>query len=160
MSDASLPTADEAARALAAAGAASREMATSLRLPRFYSLITGTCNALFTYGIALGNSDWALGQVAFMLSLVALVGGAYVARRQFTQLNGAWVSGVSGPRATWRVIGAFLLVLVACVVGAVALMVAGHPLLSAGAALSALPLTAVADRWWMAAYRKSHAASA
>ena len=147
------PTADEAAAALREAESASRSTVTGLVLPRGYSLMTGSANAVFAYGVAVSNGDWRFGQVAFVASLLLMVGVGLVAKERFRRRNGAWVNGFGGPRATWRPIAAFLVVLVVCIVGATALMVAGHPVLSAVVALVALPLTAVADRWWMAAYR-------
>ena len=151
------PSPDEAAAALRAAGSASRATMTGLVLPRGYSLLTGSANAVFAYGVAVGNSDWRLGQVAFIASLLLLIAVGLVAKERFRRRNGAWVNGFGGPRATWRPIAAFVVVLIVCIVGATALMVAGHPVLSAAVALVALPLTAVADRWWMAAYRAAGA---
>lgn len=153
------PSPEEAAAALRDARDASRSMA-GLELPREYSLLTGSANAVFAYGVAVGNSDWRFGQVAFIASLMVLIGAGLVAKERFRRRNGAWVNGFGGPRATWRPVAAFVVVLVVCIVGATALMVAGHPVWSAVVALLALPLTAVSDRWWMAAYRRGAGAGA
>lgn len=151
------PTPEEAASALRDAAHAAHATRTGLVLPRGYSLMTGAANAVFAYGIAAGNSDWRFGQVAFVASLLLMIAVGLAAKERFRRCNGAWVSGFGGPRATWRAVGAFVVVLVVCIVGATALMVAGHPVWSALVALAALPLTAVADRWWMAAYRATGA---
>lgn len=148
------PTPEEATAALRDARDASRSMA-GLELPAEYSLLTGSANALFAYGVAVGNSDWRFGQLAFVASLMVLIGVGLVAKERFKRRNGAWVNGLGGPRSTWRPVAAFVVVLVVCIVGATALMVAGHPVWSALVALVALPLTAVSDRWWMAAYRRA-----
>lgn len=146
-------THDEARRALDQATADRTAFGRSLVLPRAYSLLTGTGNALFVYGIALGNSDWSFGALAFVLGLAAQASLALVAIRAFRERNGAWVSGMAGPRSTKGVIAAFVTVLLPCIVASTWLMVADHPVWSAVVAACALPLTAVADRWWMARYR-------
>ncbi|HVL05895.1 MAG TPA: hypothetical protein VM388_07895 [Acidimicrobiales bacterium] len=126
-----------------------------LAMPRGYSLVTGSGNAALAYGIALGNSTWRFGTVAFVLALAVQVAALASATRMFRARNGASVTGVSGfggPRSTRVVVGLFIVVLVPCIVGATWSMVAGFPVLSALVALCALPATAVADRWWMARY--------
>lgn len=147
------PSREEAAAALRQAHDARRSTMTGLTLPRGYSLMTGSANAVFAYGVAAGTSDWRLGPVVFTLSLLVTITVGLLAKRRFRRHNGAWVDGFGGPRATWRPVAAFVVVLVLCIVGATALMVAGHPVWAALVALTAVPLTAVADRWWMAAYR-------
>jgi hypothetical protein len=74
------------------------------------------------------------------------IGAASIAIRRFRTLNGAGVSGFCGPRATWPVLAVFVAVLILLIVGAIALMVDDHPVLSLPVALSALPLTAIVDR--------------
>ncbi len=143
----------DARAALDDAAAARDGFANDLKLPRGYSLTTGTGNAAFTFGIAVGNSSWQFGPVAFALGLVCQATAAGFAIRRFRQANGAWVSGFNGPRATWPVIAAFLLALVPCIVLSTWLMVEGHGIASALVALCVVPLTAIADRWWMARFR-------
>lgn len=147
------PSPEEAAAALREAETASRATMTGLVLPGGYSLITGSANAVAAYGVAVSNTGWRFSHLALAASLAVLAAAALVAKRRFQRRNGAWVNGFGGPRATWRAIAAFIVVFAGCVVGATALMVGGHPVWAALVALLALPLTAVADRWWMAAYR-------
>ena len=148
----SLPEADARA-ALDDAAAARVGFAHDLRLPPGYSLTTGIGNAALTFGIALGNSNWRFGPVAFALSLVCQAAAAAFAIRRFRETNGAWVSGFNGPRGTWPAVAAFLLALVPSIVLSTWLMVEGHGLASALVALCVIPLTAIADRWWMARFR-------
>ena len=143
----------DAQAALAQAEEARQEIAQDLRLPPGYSLLTGLGSVALVYGIALGNSDWRFGPLAFVLGLVIQLTLASVAVRRFRTLNGAWVGGLSGYGSTWPVIVAVLLVLVPCIVAATWLMVAGHPVLSLLVALCALPLTIALDRWWMHRFR-------
>ena len=143
----------DAQAALAQAEEARQEIARDLRLPPGYSLLTGLGSVALVYGIALGNSDWRFGPLAFVFGLVMQLALVSVAVRRFRTLNGAWVGGLSGYGSTWPVIVAVLLVLVPCIVAATWLMVAGHPVLSLLVALCALPLTIALDRWWMHRFR-------
>lgn len=145
----------EAADELAASVTARDSFAQRLTLPPEYSLITGIGNAALVYGVAVGNSTWRFASVAFVVGLIIAVTAMAIAMRRFRARNGAWVGGLSGPRSTRVVAAWFLGFLLACIVGATWLMVAGHPILSALVALSVVPGTAVGDRWWMARYRAS-----
>lgn len=147
---ATVSEARQALDVLAADNAAFRE---GLQLPRHYSLLTGTGNAVFVYGIALGNSSWRFGVVAFVVGLAAQLGAASIAIRAFRRRNGAWISGFAGPRATKSVVLAFLIALAPCIIGAAWLAIDDRLLLSALVSACALPATAIADRWWMARYR-------
>lgn len=146
-------THDEALDARRDAAAARARLRRDLTLPPTYSLLTGTGNALFVFGIALGNSDWSFGSLAFVLGLVCQAGLALLAIRSFRERNGAWVSGFAGPRSTKVALAAFVVVLLPCIVASTWLMIADHPVWSAVVAACVLPLTAVADRWWMARFR-------
>lgn len=151
------PTPDEAAAALREAQRASRSTMTGLVLPKGDSLMRGSANAVYASGVAVAVSDWRFGRYAFFASLLVVLCVAFLSKRRFRRRNGAWVHGFNGPRATWRPVAAFVVVLVVSIVGATALMVTGHPVLSAAVAGLALPLTVVTDRWWMAAYRAAGA---
>lgn len=127
-------------------------------MPSRYSLVSGLGNAAFAYGIALGNSTWRFGTVAFIVGLALQLAAHRTAIRLFRARNGAslrGVSGFSGPRSTWMVVGLFVVALVACIVAATWLMVAERPGWSAVAAVCAVPLTVAADRMWMARYRRN-----
>lgn len=143
---------EHARQALAQAAADRAGFARTLTLPPGYSLLTGTGNAVFVFGIALGNSDWRFGSLAFVVGLAVQATAAALAMRRFREHNGAWVSGISGTRPTHLVILAFLATLVPCIVVSTWLMVRHHGVASALVAGCALPLTAAADRWWMARY--------
>ena len=151
------PSPDEAAAALREAQRASSSTMTRLVLPRGDSLMRGSANAVYAYGVAVAFSDWRFGQFVFFASLLVVLSVAFLSKRRFRRRNGAWVHGFNGPRPTRRPTTAFVGVLVVCVVGATALMVTGHPVLSAAVAVLAIPLTVVTDRWWMAAYRSAGA---
>lgn len=143
----------DARAALDDAASARTGFAHDLRLPPGYSLLTGTGNAAFTFGVALGNSEWRFATVAFVLGLACQLTAAAIAVRLFQRVNGAWVNGLGGPRATWPMIAPFLAVLIPCIVVSTWLMVEGHGVVSLLVALTLVPLTAIADRWWMARFR-------
>ncbi len=137
---------------LAEADAARRSAVVGLRLPRGYSLLTGTGNVLVVFGVALGYGSRGVWQLGFVAGLAAQVALASLAVRRFKDCNGVWVSGLGGPnrRGTLPVILVFMATLLWCVVLATWLMVEDHPVLSGLVALAAFPVTYVADRWWMA----------
>jgi hypothetical protein len=152
-----LPRSADAREAFHEAAEAKRQFARELRLPRGYSVIAGAGNAVFIFAVALGNSEWRFASLAFVTGLVVQVFATGIASRRFKRLNGAWVSGFGGPRATWSVIGLFAASLIALIVASTWLMVDSQGVLSALVALCALPLTTLGDRWWMARYRAAHA---
>ena len=154
------PGPDEARTALAAVERAARGAAVQVELPASYSLLTGTGNAVFVYGIAVGNSDWRFGSAAFVVSLAAFALLAVLARGRFRERNGVWINGLRGPGGALLVVAGFLAIFVPCIAGSTVLMIVGHPVWSAVVALAALPLTALADRAWLAAFRRAHVAPA
>ena len=87
-------TGSDARLALEQAATARAGFAGDLTLPAGYSLLTGTGNAVFTYGIALGNSEWRFGSLAFVLGITLQAVVTAVAMRRFRDHNGAWVSGI------------------------------------------------------------------
>ncbi len=152
------PSADQARSDLAESAASRDAFVGDLTLPPGYSLITGFGNAALAYGVALGNSTWRFGSVAFIVGLAIEVSALAFATSRFRARNGAELRGVNGfrgPRSTRLVVALFLAILIPCIIGATWLMVAEHPVLSALVALCAVPATAVADRWWLARYRVS-----
>jgi hypothetical protein len=147
------PTPEQANELLASSREAQEQIARSLSLPRYYSLATGTGNAMLVAGVAARNSGLRLGSVAFGLGLLANVGLRQWAIGRFKALNGAWIGGHQGGRATWVVIGVFLGALLACLGLATWLTVRHQALFAAAVAVATLPMTFVADRWWMERYR-------
>jgi hypothetical protein len=116
-------------------------------------VITGAGNAVFVFGIAVGNSEWRFASLAFVMGMLVQVAAVGTAIGRFKRLNGAWISGFSGPRSTWPVAAMFLAILILLIVVSTWLMVERNGVASALVALCALPLTALGNRWWMARYR-------
>jgi membrane protein implicated in regulation of membrane protease activity len=152
------PTPTSAAADISAAHEARASFAAEMALPAGYSLVTGLGYAALAFGVALGNSEWRFGSLAFVVSLLATAAASAIGVRMFKARNGAALrgpGGLDGPRSTWPVLAAFLVGYVACIVGATWLMVAGYPALSALLALSLVPAAHVADRRWLDRYRSA-----